>query len=202
MAYGKAVIGSVLAIGLYATPGAQAAAPAQANDGSKVVCREVLPVGTILRKQLVCMDRAAWNKTVDQRREKDDFSREYLRLKQPARPDMVQLGKANWKKLPALAARGKVPYVQLATQTQEFLRKGTCAIPGQSASKFDIDIRYGAMFDEQGQISRVLVEDSQCEMLNALAGLTVLARAERGDFKVGKPSAGTWYADHLTLTLE
>jgi len=115
---------------------------------------------------------------------------------------MVQLGKANWDRLPTLAARGKVPYTQLATQTQELLRKGACNIPGQSATKFDIDIRYGAMFDEQGQISRVLVEDSQCEMLNALAGLTVLARAERGDFKVGKPSAGTWYADHLTLTLE
>ena len=202
MAYQHFIAASVLALGLTA-PQAALAAPAQAaNDGSKVVCREILPVGTILRKQLVCMDRAAWNKTVDQRREKDDFSREYLRLKQPARPDMVQLGKANWDKLPPLMAKGKVPYVQLATQAQEFLRKGTCTIPGQSSNKFDIDIRYGAMFDEQGQISRVLVEDSKCEMLNALAGLTVLARAERGDFKGGKRSAGTWYADHLNLTLE
>jgi hypothetical protein len=196
-------LGSVMAMIFSLSQAANAAAADEARsaENGKVVCREVIPVGTMVNKQLVCMSRAAWNKARDSRRDADDYSGEYLQLKDPASPEMMQLGRADWAQMPQLAAKGKVPYPQLVKQTRELLRTKACSIPGQSAKKFDIDVNYGVKFDGSGKVSRVLVEESGCSLINALVGLAVLARADRGDFNIPGNAAGRWHADKMNLTL-
>ena len=196
------IIGSALALVL-STQQAAVAAPADAADrNAKVTCREIVPLGTLVGTQLVCMSRAAWNKNREQRRESEDFSREYLPLKEPARADMMQLGRADWAKMPQLKARGKVPYLQLVKQAREMLRTGACTIPGQTAKKFDIVVNYGVKFDAAGKVSRVLVEDSGCAGVNALVGLAALARADRGDYSARAGTVSGWHADRINLTLQ
>jgi hypothetical protein len=198
----KALISSALTI-LFSLPQAASANVSdvgRTDQNSKVICRESVPVGSIVDKRLICMSKAAWNKNFAARKDADDYSGEYLKLKQPAQPEMMQLGRANWETLPKLQAKGKVPYLQLVRQTRDLLRNGECSLAGQSAKKFDIAVNYGVKFDEAGKLSRVLVEDSRCATLNAMIGLVVLARAERGDFKV--PSNNGWYADKINLTLQ
>src|SRR3712207_2647163 len=118
MAYGKALIGAAIAVLASVPHPAQAAASASSADdrNGKVICREIVPIGTIVERQLICMTRSAWNKDREDRREAEDFSGEFLDLKQPADAAMMQLGRADWDKLPALKASGKVPYVQLVKQ--------------------------------------------------------------------------------------
>jgi hypothetical protein len=202
--YRKALIGSALAI-LCSSPHAATANVSdldRSDHASKVVCREIVPVGSIVDRQMICMSKAAWNKNRADRKDADDFSGEFLKLKQPAQPEMMQLGRADWEKLPKLTAKGKVPYLQLVRQTRDLLRKGECSLPGQSPKKFDIAVNYGVKFDAGGKLSRVLVEDSRCSTLNAMIGLVVLARAERGDFNAAASSSTGWFADKINLTLQ
>ena len=203
MAYRAAIIISAVGILLSSTQVANAAGlgSSQADPRAKVVCQEVVPVGTIVAKELICLSRGAWNKSLGSRRDADDFSREFLQLKEPATAEMMQLGRADWGKLPQLQAKGKVPYLQLVRHTRELFRKGACTLPGQSATKFDILVNYGLKFDG-GKVSRVLVEDSGCSHINALVGLVALARAERGDFNTADGMSNGWYADRTNLTLQ
>jgi hypothetical protein len=179
-----------------------AATPLQSAAQAKIVCRETIPVGTILRRSIVCMSEAAWNKSISDRDDKEDYTREWLKLKQPTDGNTVQIGTANWDKLPQLKREGKLPYIQLVSQVQQFLRGGGCSFPGQTAKAFDISVHYGVMLDSNGRASRVLVEDTKCPLLNALVGLSALARSNRGDFASADNLPSRWLGDRMSYTLQ
>lgn len=172
------------------------------SSSAKVICREIIPTGTMLRASLICVTKEAWNKSVQDRATEDDYSREWLQLKMPADPDAMQIGTAKWDRLPSLQAKGRVPYVQLVAEVREALRKKVCILPGQTAKSFDVNIRYGVLLQSNGKASRVLVEDSQCPLLNALVGLTAMARSDRGDYAANNAAAPRWYADSINFTLQ
>ena len=99
-------------------------------------------------------------------------------MKFPANPDALQTGTADWDKLPKLDAKGRLPYLQLVVEVREALRKNACTLPGQTAKSFDLTIRYAVLLEPDGTARRVLVEDSGCASVNALVGLSAMARSD------------------------
>ncbi len=197
---------AAFAVSLFVAAAPASAEPVRAplQPAPHVVCRDVLPTGTMLRKSMICMNADAWNKQIDQRKVRDDYSHEpLLNLKAPVAPDALQVGTANWEKLPQLQTRERrLPYIQLVTIVREMLRKGECALPGQSAKAFDIEVRYAAFVDPEGKASRILVDDTHCAALNSLVGLAAMARSDRGDFSPTGDLKPHWYQDRFSLTLE
>jgi hypothetical protein len=191
--------------GLLASLVVPATAPAMADQPAnpRVICREVLPTGTFTRKAMICMSETAWGKGRADRRREDDYSQEpLLDLKTPAVPEALQIGSANWDKLPPLQVRHRAPYLQLVSMVREALRKGECVLPGQKANKFDIDVRYAAMVGPDGKASRYLIDDTKCPMLNTIVGMAALARSERGDFAPTGEAKARWFVDRMNFTLK
>ncbi len=197
---GSLALIATLALAQTGSATATAAAPSAAK--SKVVCRDVVPTGTIMRPSTICMTKAAWNKSARDRDADDDYSRESMTLDFPSDSDALQTGTAQWDKLPPLNAKGRVPYLQLVLGVREAFRTNACALPGQTAKSFDITVRYAVQLDPNGTARRVVVEDSGCATVNALVGLTTMARSKRGDFAPTGAAKARWYADSINFTLQ
>ena len=201
------IVRPAIAIAVAGIPGASFAAdrpqPAAAVEGARVVCRKESQVGSMLNRRMICRTSAAWNMDPDDRRRDSDYSNEPpLKLRAPSADQSVAAGSANWANLAVLKTHGRLPYVQLVSQVEALLSKQECKLDGQSAKSFDIDVPFAVMLSPDGRVSRVIVSDTTCVTLNALVGLVVLARSERGDFEFDGAPERRWYASSINFTLQ
>ena len=120
----------------------------------------------------------------------------------PAAAQTVEVGRANWTKLPQLETGDRMlDYAPLAAEVERMLKEKQCALPGQSARRFDITIPYAVLVEPNGQISRVLVSDMQCKPLEALVGETAIALAQGAQPRPGAQKA-RWYASEVNFNLQ
>jgi len=189
---------------LLASPGT---APAQGDSAGKdpaarVTCRSYILMGTMTRQQSSCRTEKSWSQSALDRRDEDAFDREApLPLHAPSATQTIETGSADWARMAPVKAHGRLPYLQLVTTVRDMLRKRECVIPGQTAKKFDMDVRFAVLLDPIGKASRVVVAETGCQMLGTMVGLSVLARAERGDFETLGGTAPRWYAGEMNFTM-
>ena len=118
----------------------------------------------------------------------------------PAPAGSVQAGKADWKSFPALQRAARpLPTGAMVDRVADMLQKEQCALPGQSARKFDITIPYVVLVNPDGKAERVVVEDIGCPGLETYVGSIVLLLAGSGDFPPTGKSVPQWYTSTLNF---
>ena len=120
----------------------------------------------------------------------------------PASAQSVDVGNANWSKLPAVTAKpSRIDTAQLATAVETILSTKQCTLRDQSSRHFDISVPYAVQFDPQGKVSRILVGSMDCTPLEQLVGYVVLARSDAGDYTAGNAGPDRWYASAVNINL-
>jgi hypothetical protein len=191
-------VAAALAVGAPVAAGAPDAGP---GWGEKIVCQKVVATGSVVARSIICRPESHWGLSMDQVGKKLQYREEILPAVKGKGGQTLQTGQAKWDRLPVVRAKpGHLPYRELVSRVEEMLRRKQCELPGQSARSFDIEVPY-AVYVEQGQVKRVLVSDVKCPAIQELVGVTVLARAERGDFEPTKEAAGRWFGDRINFTL-
>ena len=118
----------------------------------------------------------------------------------PAPGATVQAGKADWNAFPALQKVPRsLPTGAMVDRVADMLQKQECALPGQSARKFDITIPYVVLVNPDGKAERVVVEDIGCPGLETYVGSIVLLLAGSGDFPPTGKSVPQWYSSTLNF---
>lgn len=118
-------------------------------------------------------------------------------------PARIEIGHAQWGKLPALArVERDLPIGAMVDRVEGILASKQCKLEGQSARRFEISVPYAVMLSADGKAQRVLVADMGCAPLEEMVGETVYQMSELGDFKNGRAQSGRWYADRIELILQ
>lgn len=195
----------LMGITLAVSGAAQAASlpPLQRTDEERVICRRIAATGSINSREKICRPETFWKKPMDRgRRSEREYREDWLPpLKNVGQS--IDVGSANWDKLPALKAKqGHLPYKQLIETVEDMLRKEQCKLPGQTRRAFNIEVPYAVLVEPNGTAKRVLVPQLNCEGIQSLVGVTVLARAQRGDFEPTGEGKARWYGGRMNFTLE
>ena len=182
------------------------AAPSVSADGedSRVVCRRVIPTGSLTATAKICRSEDRWKRGLDDKPGIDPGDDEQLLSFDglPASGQLLQVGSAKWDSLPRLDERPTyLPYTLLIDSVEEMLRKKECVLPDQSARSFDIEVPFAVLVEPDGSANRVLVGQVNCAPLESLVGMTALARARRGDFKPTGEAKPRWYGSRINFTL-
>ncbi|HEX8214168.1 MAG TPA: hypothetical protein VF582_01705 [Allosphingosinicella sp.] len=121
----------------------------------------------------------------------------------PASGVQVDVGRANWKAMPALkAAPRALPTSAMVEHVEDLLRSGDCRLAGQAANRFDFTVPYAALVEPDGTLRQVVVAETGCEKLETFVGLVVLQLAKEGDFsQTGEPKA-RWYSSEINFNLQ
>ena len=195
-----------LALAVAAPAAAQGADTVAIPATERVICRSSTATGSLLNRQNICLTARAWERGPSDRRDDEDFTQEeQLALRNPGPQEAIQTGTADWSSFPGLRMRGRLPYNQLVSTLAEIIRRGECTLPGQSAREFDVTVPFAVRTDATGRVTRVVVADTfsaTCAPLSGLVGLTVLARARRGDIDPAAHGRAGWYSGAINLTLE
>jgi hypothetical protein len=113
----------------------------------------------------------------------------------------VDVGHANWSAMPPLRAeRRNLPTAEMIGRVQEMLASGQCALAGQTAHRFDLNIPYAVLVEPDGRARRVVVAESGCQSLETYVGRIVLAMADAGDFKRTGESEARWFASAVNFS--
>ena len=192
-------LGLALAIG-GSGPALAAPPKAAADDGSKIVCKRIVPTGSVVVGSVICRSKAMWKSGVESRADRN-------RDEQPlplnaAVGQTIQVGSAKWETLPPLKEKeAHLPYSRLIPTVENMLRKGECKMPGQTAKSFDIVVPFAVLVEPDGKASRVLVPEEVCAPVGTLAGLVALSRARRGDYLPTNEPKARWYASSINFTV-
>lgn len=117
-------------------------------------------------------------------------------------PVQVDVGRADWDKMPALDVERRLPTAAMVGQVEKILTDGGCALEGQTARRFDITVPYAVLVEPDGGAKRVVVGETGCAPLESYVGLVVLTMAEAGDFRSSGSAKARWYASELNFTQE
>ena len=117
-------------------------------------------------------------------------------------PAKVEAGRAKWESFPALAKRPRShPTAAMVDRVAGLLEERRCALPGQSARKFDITVPYLVLVRPDGGAERVIVADLGCPALETYVGSIVLKLAELGDFQPTRETRPRWYSSQLNFNV-
>jgi hypothetical protein len=189
---------------------AQGAEWANDREARKVACFRAPPTGSVLSTAKICRVQGRDLRVEARRADEGEFRGQLadrweqgLDFRRASGKDRaIDVGRANWDRLPALRARPRrLPYTQLVNSVEAILKSGRCRLPGQSAKAFDIEVPVAVLVKPDGSADRVLVGESTCPALASLVGVTMLARADRGDYQPTGLRAPRWYASRLNFIL-
>jgi hypothetical protein len=115
----------------------------------------------------------------------------------------VDVGRANWKALPALKAAPRAfPTSTMVEKVEQLLESGACRLSGQSARRFDVTVPYAALVEPDGTLRQVVVAETGCAELETYVGRVVIAMADDGDLvRTGEPKA-RWYSSEINFNLQ
>jgi hypothetical protein len=85
--------------------------------------------------------------------------------------------------------------------SSEWTRRACSQIKGASPRRFDITVPYAVLIEPNGKVSRIVVSQTNCTGVETLAGETVLARSDAGDFLPTGEAKARWYVSALNFTL-
>ena len=117
-------------------------------------------------------------------------------------PIQVDVGRADWDKMPPLKVERRLPTAAMVGQVEKILLNGGCRFEGQTARQFDITVPYAVLVEPDGGARRVVVGETGCAPLESYVGLVVLTMADEGDFRSSGQSTARWYASELNFTQE
>lgn len=117
-------------------------------------------------------------------------------------PIQVDVGRAEWDKMPSLKVDRRLPTAEMVGQVEAMLTSGKCAMKGQTARKFDITVPYAVLVEPDGGARRVVVAETGCAPLESYVGLVVLTMADQGDFRSAGQDRARWYSSELNFTQE
>jgi hypothetical protein len=121
----------------------------------------------------------------------------------PAAAQEIEVGRANWGKLPALELAGpQLAHADLVTFVERLLVNKHCSFKGNTARRFDITVPYAVLLEPSGKVSRVLVAETNCAPLETMVGKTAIALADAGAIKSAPAGEARWYASEVNFALE
>lgn len=114
----------------------------------------------------------------------------------------VDVGRVNLVTLPPLRrSQRALPTSAMVGEVEAMLRSGTCRLPGQRSTRFDIDVPYAVLVEPDGTASRVVVGELGCAELESYVGLVILELARLGDFAETGEKKAKWYGSKLNFNL-
>ena len=126
-----------------------------------------------------------------------------LLLGPPSGPVQVDVGRAEWGKMPPLKrVDRRLPTPDMVGRVEKMLASGECVLPRQRPEKFDITVPYAVQVDPDGRPRRVVVAEAGCPALETYVGRLILAMAARGDFKPTGETRTRWFASALNFNLK
>ena len=193
-----------LALILAGAAPALAADKASPADQNKVICRWEVPTGSMMARGKLCKTRDMWQRPASAWKASDrDYEEETLFFGKLSEGAPVEVGSANWAKMPALAvAPGRLPYSQFVDEVEEILLHKQCTLDGQSSKKFDIEVPFAVQLAPDGKANRIVVGDIGCRPIESLVGVIALARSDRGDFRKAADASPRWFGSKINFTLE
>lgn len=124
-----------------------------------------------------------------------------LAIAAPAAEQTIEVGKANWQKMPQLAqVERPLPYAEMVGLVEQLLTEKQCRLRGQSPRRFDITVPYAVLVGPDGEASRIVVADMGCVPLETMVGNIVADRAQLGDFRSAAAATPTWYSSKINFT--
>ena len=125
-----------------------------------------------------------------------------LALAAPAAAQTVEVGRAEWGKMPRLEVnKARLAHRDMVSFVEQLLVKEQCSFKGSTARRFDITVPYAVLLDPAGKVSRVLVADTRCEPLETLVGRAAIGLADVGAIKTAPAGEPRWYASEINFTL-
>jgi hypothetical protein len=120
----------------------------------------------------------------------------------PASAQTINVGRANWSALPRLQVQRDLGIGVLVDRVEQLLKEGTCKLPGQSESRFDITVPFALLVEPNGGSNRVVVAETGCPELETMVGQVALLRAQRGHFRMPTAGKAKWYASEMNFNLQ
>lgn len=122
-------------------------------------------------------------------------------LASAAQPEIrVDVGKVDLATLPALENSGpEVPTRAMVERVERILASGHCKIRGNTSRRFDIDVPFALLLEEDGSASQVVVSDLGCPELETFAGIVALEMANRRYLQPAGEAKGQWYGSILNF---
>lgn len=129
------------------------------------------------------------------------FALMLLSFAAPAAGQTIEVGKADWQKMPQLAqVERPLPYAEMVGRVEQLLTEKQCRLRGQSPRRFDITVPYAVLVGPDGHASRIVVADMGCAPLETMVGNIVADRAQLGDFRPAASTAPKWYSSKINFT--
>jgi len=121
----------------------------------------------------------------------------------PSVPDQIDTARADWSRFDSLEVRDVVlPTESMVGHVQGILERGECELPRQRAERFDIDVNYAILLDDQGNATRIAVEDLGCRPLELYVGRVARKIVEEGHVRVTPRGEPRWYASRINFNLQ
>lgn len=122
---------------------------------------------------------------------------------QAATPQIqVDAGRGDWSAFPPLQRVSRpLPTVNMVTAVERLLAEQACSFPGQSPSRFSIDVPFAALVEPDGSTRRIVVQDVGCPGLETMVGQAAVVLARNGDFRPTGESRARWYRDTISFNL-
>ena len=118
-------------------------------------------------------------------------------------PVQVDVGRADWSRMPALnTVERQLPTPSMVGDVERMLVSGQCTLAGQTSRKFDITVPYAVLVEPDGSARHVVVAETGCAPLESYVGLVVLTMADAGDFRSAGQAKPRWYASALNFNQE
>lgn len=121
----------------------------------------------------------------------------------PAAPaPSVEVAQASWESFDRLPSRLDLPTARMVTAVERILRQSECRLAGQSARRFNINVRYAVRFDAARRPQRIIVEDLGCRPLETFVGGVVSDMLRHNILQLPRRSqTPRWYGNVINFNL-
>lgn len=113
----------------------------------------------------------------------------------------IDVGNAEWNGYERLPEPRGLPIPVMVAHVERILRERQCAIGGNSARHFEINVPWIVQVQPDGRVSRIVVADMDCEPLEAYVANLVVVLAQQGEIRAERGTEARWYRSDFSFTL-
>ena len=119
-----------------------------------------------------------------------------------APPISVIAGTGDWSHLPQIGDDGTQHVSKnLILALNDIAMKHECALPGFHGTRFNFNMSFAALFDDNGNPLQIVIPKLNCPQAEAVIGGTIKEMLQGGDYR---PTAKTtaWYQGNLSFDID
>jgi len=108
----------------------------------------------------------------------------------------------DWSHLPQIRDNGSDHLSKnLMMALNDIAMKRQCALPGFQGTRFDFNMSFAALYDDEGNLRQIVIPKLNCPAAEALIGGTLKEALQGGDYR---PTAKTtaWYQGVISFDID